>query len=312
MEGEAAVPTPMPLAGAADTAGYPQGNARKAESKASAAKTKYLATAGQAASTSASAPRISIPKDLVGAVTPGVVATDAALPGPSNSKASRTLRSDAGMVSLAAYGPGPSGPPASEPTPKDPVTAFGIPAGFSGPAGEVRGAGPSPQPSREKLGSGRMPSVRFDTVMAMYEGADIASITTGGASVASSQHPPKKRSRIKRPPELPFLRLPKFSLAPLRIIGLLRPRASHPRKQPTLRELLQEAQVKEQNRLNLDTKERERQLTLVVVVLILFLYYLGMTASAYYFELTDITPATPGGRRPPIDLLRSTVNGSID
>ncbi|XP_050042826.2 uncharacterized protein [Dermacentor andersoni] len=307
MKGKAAVPTPTSLACAAGTAGYPQGNARKTESKASAATTKSLATAGQAA-----ASRISIPKDPVGAVKPAVVATDAALPGPSNSKASRTLRGDVGMVSLAAYGPGPSGAPASEPTPKDPVRALGIPAGFNGPAGEVRGAGPPPQPSRENLGSGRMPSVRFDTVTAMYEGADIAQISTGGASFAGFQQPPKKRSRIKRPPELPYLRLPKFSLAPLRIIGLLRPRASHPRKQPTLRELLQEAQVKEQDRLNLDTKERERQLTLVVVVLVLFLYYLGMTASAYYFELTDITPATPGGRRPPIDLLRSTVNGSID
>lgn len=294
---------------AAETAGYSRAKMLKSESKASAAApittSKTLATAGQTAASSTL-----VPKVPAGAVKPGIVATAAALPGPSglHSKASITFPSDGCM---AAYGPGPSGAQAYVTTPKDPARGFRIPAGLTGPAGETRGVGPSPQPSREHLGAGRMPSVRFDTATVMYEGADAAQLTSTGSSLAvGAQQPPKKRSRIKRPPELPYLRLPKFTLAPLRIIGLLRPRASHPRKQPTLRELLRETQIKEQDRLNLDTKERERQLTLVVVVLVLFLYFLGMAGSAYYFELTDITAATPDGRRLPIDILRSTINGS--
>lgn len=224
-------------------------------------------------------------------------------------KASRTLPSGPATVSPSTDKPKSSGTQPSGPPPKSTSTASQIPAGALSPPGELRGVAWSPQPSHEELMSGRMPSVRFDTATTvLYEGAELAQVT----AVPTNQPSSKKPVRIKRPSELPYLRLPKFTLAPLRIIGLLRPRASRPRKQPTLRELLREAQIKEQDRLNLDTKERERHLTVVVVVMVLFVYYLAFAVSAYYYELADITPATPSGRRFPIELLRSTVNGSSD
>ncbi|KAL3212155.1 hypothetical protein MRX96_000796 [Rhipicephalus microplus] len=145
----------------------------------------------------------------------------------------------------------------------------------------------------------------------LYKGADVAQVKCSSSAVL--HHPSsKKHGRIKRPSELPYLRLPKFTLAPLRIVGLLRPRTSRPRKEPTLQELLQEARFKEQDRLNLDTKERERHLTVVVVVMMLFIYYLAFTVCAYYYVLGDITPATPGSRPFPVETLRSTLNGSSD
>ncbi|KAL1426891.1 hypothetical protein MTO96_000427 [Rhipicephalus appendiculatus] len=214
-------------------------------------------------------------------------------------KASRTLPSNAALVPVAVERRWPSGAQ-PWPIPKSPERAF------QSPAGELR-----PQPSHEQLASGKVPSVRFDRTKLLYEGADVAHVKCSSGA-APRHHSSKKHARIKRPSELPYLRLPKFTLAPLRIIGLLRPRASHPRKEPTLQELLQEARIKEQDRLNLDTKERERHLTVVVVVMMLFLYYLAFAVSAYYYELGDITPATPGGRRFPIEMLRSTVNGSSD
>ncbi|XP_037561693.1 uncharacterized protein LOC119441019 [Dermacentor silvarum] len=101
-------------------------------------------------------------------------------------------------------------------------------------------------------------------------------------------------------------------MAPLRHVGLLRPKASRPRKQPTLRELLLEAQVKEQDLMNSETKERERQLLIVVVVGLLFMYYAVIAIGYYYYELGEPGPATPRSLRVPIEILRSTVNGSDD
>ncbi|KAH6920367.1 hypothetical protein HPB50_028647 [Hyalomma asiaticum] len=137
---------------------------------------------------------------------------------------------------------------------------------------------------------------------------------TPNTPVLSSESERRKRRRpnIKRPSELPFLRLRKLSMAPLRIVGLLRPKTSRARKEPTLRELLLEAQVKEQDIINRDTKERERQLLIVIVVALLFMYYAVIATVYYYYELSVPAPATPGNSRVPVDMLRSTVNGTDD
>ncbi|XP_077494419.1 uncharacterized protein LOC144105111 [Amblyomma americanum] len=134
------------------------------------------------------------------------------------------------------------------------------------------------------------------------------------ANLSNDSSDTKRRTRfhVKRPEELPFLRLRKLSMAPLRIIGLLRPRATRERRQPTLRELLVEAQTKEQDLLNLDTKERERQLLVVVVIALLFIYYAAMATAFYYYERDAVVSNTPGVRRVPLAMLRSTVNSSDD
>ncbi|KAH6939963.1 hypothetical protein HPB50_022993 [Hyalomma asiaticum] len=98
--------------------------------------------------------------------------------------------------------------------------------------------------------------------------------------------------------------------APMKIIGLLRPQPSRPRRAPTLRELLREVQIHEQEVMNHYTKERQRQVTVVVVVAVLFLYFAGVVGAYFYYELSEQTPAVPGQRRVPLRMLRSTINGS--
>ncbi|XP_077553228.1 uncharacterized protein LOC144168001 [Haemaphysalis longicornis] len=121
----------------------------------------------------------------------------------------------------------------------------------------------------------------------------------------------QKHQRSRRPSNLPLLSLPKFlKWAPLRIIGLLRPKASQAREEPSLRELLLETQRREQEQLDKDTKERQRQLTMVVVVALLFTCYLMLTCVYLYNEWDGPTPVTPGTETVPLELLRSSVNGS--
>ncbi|XP_075535469.1 uncharacterized protein LOC142571058 [Dermacentor variabilis] len=162
-----------------------------------------------------------------------------------------------------------------------------------------------------------------DEVVAKYSTSptsalkDTTEITTGvwdaeiGAPLSGSEER-RRRHGVRRPAELPRLRLPKFMLmwAPMKIIGLLRPQPTRARHAPTLRQLLREVQHKEQEALNRYTKERQRQVTVVLVIVVLFIYFVGVVSAYFYYELTDQTPAVPGKRRVPLHLLRSTINGS--
>ncbi|KAL3248956.1 hypothetical protein MRX96_056242 [Rhipicephalus microplus] len=130
-------------------------------------------------------------------------------------------------------------------------------------------------------------------------GAILAPIHDGMESPGSALPPHKKHHRprgVRRPTDLPMLRLRKFVLgwAPMRIIGLLRPQPARPRRAPTLRELLLEVQKHEQDDLNRFTKERQRQLIVVLVIGVLLVYFMGVVGAYVYYETKEQTAATPG------------------
>ncbi|KAH7963576.1 hypothetical protein HPB52_021652 [Rhipicephalus sanguineus] len=86
------------------------------------------------------------------------------------------------------------------PIPKSPERALQIPA-----SAQLE----NPTPSHEQLASGKVPGVRFDRATMLYEGADVAQLKSSSSSAAPHHQSSKKRGRIKRPSELPYLRLPK-------------------------------------------------------------------------------------------------------
>ncbi|KAL1443336.1 hypothetical protein MTO96_046008 [Rhipicephalus appendiculatus] len=137
-------------------------------------------------------------------------------------------------------------------------------------------------------------------------GATVAPVHDGTAIPGGALPSHEERARphgVWRSTDLPMLRLREFVLrwAPMRIIGLLRPQPARPRHAPPLRELLLE---------NRYTKERQRQLIVVLVIAMLLLYFAGVVGAYVYYDAKEQTPAVPGRRRVPLQMLRSTINGS--
>ncbi|XP_077512739.1 uncharacterized protein LOC144123897 [Amblyomma americanum] len=202
--------------------------------------------------------------------------------------------------------------PKSPPTEKEAVLSVPVPEG----AGVVREQRPAPT-AGTAAPSGRRPPMAKGAPEYVAVPVGIAEDAGGAEGIEASAVPTghrKRRRGVERPPELPLLRLPKFVMqwAPLRIIGLLRPQPTRQRKTPTLRQLLHEAQNREQEVLNMYTKERQRQMVVVAIIGLLCLYYAGVAGAFFYFELGEQPPATPGGRRVPLRLLRSTINSSAN